>query len=68
MKIKDLIEKLQTVDTDLYVFVRVYEAGYEYASLDFQQKDIALDVHDEWYYGKHDDAREGDEKRTKIVK
>lgn len=61
MKVYQLIEKLQTVDPDLYVFVKGYEGGYDYISFDPEQKDIALDVHDEWYYGRHDDAKEGDE-------
>lgn len=68
MKVHELIEKLQTVDSDLYVFVKGYEGGYDYIAFDPEQKDIALDVHEEWYYGRHDDAREGDESRTSIVK
>ena len=68
MKVKELIEKLQTVDPDLFVFIKGYEGGYDYIVFDPEEKKVALDVYEEWYYGRHDDAREGDETRTDIVK
>ena len=56
MTVKELIEQLQTLDPDLHVFTNGYEGGYDYAGPASGIKDIALDVHDEWYYGKHEDA------------
>ena len=29
---------------------------YKYVELEDEIKEIALDVHDEWWYGKHEDA------------
>lgn len=66
MKVKELIEKLQTVDPDLYVFVKGYEGGYDYISFDPEVKDIELDVHEEWYYGRHDDASTKTESRDSV--
>jgi hypothetical protein len=55
MTVGELIEKLQQLDPDLYVFVHGYEGGYADASVS-DIKDIALNVNDEWYYGPHEDA------------
>ena len=54
MTVKELIEKLQTLDPNLRVFVSGYEGGYDDAALPNNIMDIALDYHDEWYYGKHE--------------
>lgn len=56
MTVKELIEQLQTLDPDLHVFVSGYEGGYEDVVSVGGAKDIALNVHDEWYYGPHEDA------------
>lgn len=56
MTVKELIEKLQTLDPDLYVFVRGYEGGYDDVGPITPPNDFALDFYDEWYYGKHEDA------------
>ena len=56
MTVKELIEKLQQLDPDLHVFVQGYEGGYDDAGPVSNVMDIALDVHEEWYYGKHEDA------------
>jgi hypothetical protein len=55
MTVKQLIEQLQQLDPDLHVFTQGYEGGYHYAGVN-PPKDIALNVHDEWYYGPHEDA------------
>ena len=72
MKVKELIEKLQKVDPELHVFVHGYEGGYDYVDFNPTEdsvKDIALDVHEEWYYGRHDEAREFPQvKDERIVK
>lgn len=56
MTVKELIEQLQQLDPDLHVFVQGYEGGYDYAGPIGDAKEIALDVHSEWWYGKHEDA------------
>jgi hypothetical protein len=56
MTVKKLIEQLQQLDPDLHVFVRGYEGGYDDAGPISPVIEIALDVHEEWYYGKHEDA------------
>jgi len=57
MTVKELIEKLQQLDPELHVFVDGYEGGYDDVAIS-EVKDIALDVHKEWYYGKHDNFDE----------
>jgi hypothetical protein len=56
MTVKELIEQLQQLDPDLHVFVQGYEGGYDDAGPVSNVMDIALDIHTEWYYGKHEDA------------
>jgi hypothetical protein len=67
MKVKELIEKLQTVDPELYVFVDGYEGGYDYLEFDPKEKNIALNVHEEWYYGRHDKAVDSSESVVKAI-
>ena len=55
MTAQQLIEKLQQIDPETRVFVPGYEGGYNDATMSNIQ-DIALDVHDAWYYGTHEDA------------
>ena len=53
MKVKDLIKELQLLDQESMVIISGYEGGYsEVSSAD--QKQIALDVHKSWYYGRHE--------------
>jgi hypothetical protein len=53
MTVKELIEKLQTLDQDLHVFTAGYEGGFHYAEVG-EPSTFCLDVHDEWYYGPHE--------------
>ena len=55
MTAKQLIETLQQVDPETRIFVPGYEGGYNDATISNIQ-DIALDVHNEWYYGDHEEA------------
>jgi hypothetical protein len=55
MTVKELIEKLSTLDPDIRVFVCGYEGGYNDAGPIGDVKEIALNVNEEWYYGPHDD-------------
>jgi len=56
MIVKELIEQLQQLDPDLHVFTEGYEGGYNDLVTVSEIRDIALDVHTEWYYGKHEEA------------
>ena len=63
--VKDLIEKLQTVDPDLVVLTDGYEGGYREVYFNGHVFKFNKDVHDEWYYGPHeridgDDDKPGD--------
>jgi hypothetical protein len=59
MKVKELIEQLQTFDPELVVIQHGYEGGYNEASR-VRTIEIALNVNDEWYYGPHEEYREGE--------
>jgi hypothetical protein len=62
MTVKQLIEKLSQIeDQDLRVMVKGYEGGYDDLVIGNGDQDntpviikIALDVNDEWYYGRHE--------------
>lgn len=54
MTAKELIEHLQTLDPETRVFVKGYEGGVDDATIIDPPTEILLDVHTEWYYGKHD--------------
>lgn len=56
MTVKELIEQLQTLDPDLHVFTTGYEGGFEDVVQVGNVKEFALNVHEEWYYGKHEEA------------
>lgn len=53
MKIKELIEQLQQFDPEMLVMVEGYEGGIASPSKPYQTP-IRLNVHEEWYYGKHE--------------
>ena len=55
MTVGELIQKLQTFDSNLEVFCDGYEGGYDTPQEPFQSP-IKLNVHDEkeWYYGSHE--------------
>lgn len=57
MTIKELIQQLQQLDPDLHVFVHGYEGGYDDVTIS-EEKEIALNVNEEWYYGSHEDAKD----------
>ena len=54
MKIKELIEFLQTQDPELNVFTKGYEGGLEDIEPNSVIFEVALNYHEEWYYGKHE--------------
>jgi hypothetical protein len=76
MKIKELIEKLQEledINPELRVFTKGYEGGYEDVEFAFDNnifleiKDIALNAHDEWYYGPHEEANGHHTKKSEEI-
>lgn len=56
MTVKQLIQKLSTIkDQDIKVMVKGYEGGYnDIDNIIPQPIDVALDVNDQWYYGRHE--------------
>ena len=67
MTVKELIKQLQQLDPELNVFVDGYEGGYDDVVIS-EIKNIALDVHNEWYYGKHDNFNENEHIDNTVVK
>ena len=61
MKIKDIIEKLQSYDPETNVVVKVcegeYRGRYEYTT---DIKEIRINT-DPWYYGEHEKDDDGNE-------
>jgi hypothetical protein len=72
MTVKELIEQLQQLDPNLHVFTSGYEGGFDDVYVGNDIMEIALDVHEEWYYGKHENADNdyyvSDKSKYKIVK
>ena len=68
MKVGELIEQLQQLDPELHVFVCGYEGGYNYAGPASKIMEVALNYHNEWWYGDHEDANEVDRENYTIVK
>jgi hypothetical protein len=54
MTIKELIEKLQTLDPNLHVFTDGYEGGFHFAEVSTKINIFCLRVNEEWYYGPHE--------------
>jgi hypothetical protein len=58
MTVKDLIEKLQTVDPDLVVLTDGYEGGYREVGFSDYVREFNKDVYSEWYYGPHEQVED----------
>ena len=58
MKVKELIEQLQSLDPELEVFAHGYEGGYENITFVSEPQDFILNWHTEWYYGPHEKLKE----------
>ena len=54
MTVKQLIEHLQTLDPELYVFKPGYEGGIDYVEPGGVVH-VELNHYTEWYYGKHEE-------------
>jgi hypothetical protein len=53
MKIKDLIKELQKHDPEMQVIRNGYEGGVDFVA-HVACYEVALDVNEEWWYGKHE--------------
>jgi hypothetical protein len=57
--VKDLIEKLQTVDPELVVLVPGYEGGFREVVFSNHVIKFQKDRNEEWYYGPHEEILDG---------
>ena len=53
MTVKELIEKLQTLDQEMPVFINGYEGGYDDLT-DLANIEVVKNVNTQWYYGSHE--------------
>lgn len=53
MKVKDLIAALQAMEPEHMVVIPGYEGGVT-ELIGLNTVTVALNVHDEWYYGEHE--------------
>jgi hypothetical protein len=67
MKVKELIEHLQTLDPELYVFKPGYEGGIDYIEPGKHVINVELNHYTEWYYGKHEEIDEPIENSVKGI-
>lgn len=72
MTVRELIEKLSQIENqETRVMINGYEGGVNDINNIASIVDVALDVNDEWYYGKHervDDMYESTNSDYHIVK
>ena len=70
MTVTDLIRVLETCPPDLRVMVQGYEDGVDDLEPDcVLTRDVLLNVNEGWYYGRHEEASEGDKQgNSEIVK
>jgi hypothetical protein len=64
MKVKELIETLSQLDSELMVVVAGYEGGVDEMDK-YELCDVELNVNTEWYYGKHEILEKGEEHKKK---
>lgn len=60
MTVKQLIQSLSKIqDQEAWVMVKGYERGYDdVMNINPAPIDIALDVNDKWYYGRHESIQD----------
>jgi hypothetical protein len=71
MKVKELIEQLQQFNPEMETMRHGYEGGVENINF-LSMEPVALNVNEEWYYGKHeviykDDEHPGHEIITALI-
>jgi len=59
MKVKDLLILLSEMPEDADVVAKGYEGGVD-DIINIQLVKLNKDVHDEWYYGRHEIKEDGD--------
>jgi hypothetical protein len=64
--VAELIAELGKLPADMRAMVRGYEGGYHDAA-GLEVKRIALNVHNSWYYGPHDEADSYTGEGAKII-
>jgi len=64
MKVKELIETLSQLDSELMVVVAGYEGGVDEMDK-YELCDVELNVNTEWYYGKHEILENGEKPKKK---
>jgi hypothetical protein len=57
MTVQELIEKLQSLDQELPVFIDGYEGGCNDLT-DLVNIEVVRDVNTEWYYGSHEKIKD----------
>lgn len=62
MKVKELIEKLQSLDPEHMLVINGYEGGVNEVS-EVETIRILTDQNKEWYYGKHEEVGSYDEEK-----
>jgi len=66
MKVHELISMLKEFDPNLRVVVDGYEGGVKDAGY-VTEETIALNVHEEWYYGEHETLHPFEEPNKKYA-
>jgi hypothetical protein len=64
MKVKELIETLSQLDPELMVVIAGYEGGVDEVDK-YELCDVELNINTEWYYGKHETLKNGEEPKNK---
>lgn len=59
MKVKDLLALLSEMPPDADVVTKGYEGGVD-DIVNVQLVKLSRDIHDEWYYGRHEIKEDGD--------
>ena len=63
MTAQELINQLQQLDPNTRVFIQGYEGAYNDATGISSEVEMALDVHSEWWYGRHDIVEDLDQEQ-----
>ena len=64
MKVKELIETLSQMDPELMVLIAGYEGGVDEVDK-YELCDVELNINTDWYYGKHETLKNGEEPKNK---
>ena len=67
MTVKELIERLKELPQDTFVTVRGYEGGVDIVENVSTAEKLILNVHNAWYYGKHEYFNNGDDAEGKNI-